>query len=361
MKPLRFCASFLWALTTYQAVWAGPGSDVSEAYSEQEVTIEAPTAGIRLAGTLTVPAGRGPFPAVLLLPGQGPHTRDQVISGSPMFRQIGDHLSRQGFAVLRMDKRGVGRSQGPSLDESTLADLTQDFRACHQFLHKQPAVDSRRVSLLGHSEGAMIGPMIACKEPGIWSLVLLAPPAVAGGEIWIHQKLGGLRQQGAKPEVLESVEKEMHRLVQFVKSGTNDDDTYYRIGHDFIKAHRMPEEQITHSLIDKLLSDLRTKSCRDFFSYNPAEALRELRTPTLAILSSADDQVTVKQNLVPLAAALASAKNPDFTISVLPEQDHYFLVFEGHRLKRHNFGKMKVAPVLLDTVTTWLRRPAPST
>jgi pimeloyl-ACP methyl ester carboxylesterase len=260
-----------------------------------------------------------------------------------------------------MDKRGVGRSQGPSLDESTLADLTQDFRACYQFLHKQPAVDSRRVSLLGHSEGAMIGPMIACKEPGICSLVLLAPPAVAGGEIWIHQKLGGLRQQGAKPEVLESVEKEMHRLVQFVKSGTNDDDTYYRIGHDFIKAHGMPEEKITHSLIDKLLSDLRTKSYRDFFSHNPAEALSELRTPTLAILSSADDQVTVKQNLVPLAAALASAKNPDFTISVLPEQDHYFLVFEGHRLKRHNFGKMKVAPVLLDTVTTWLRRPAPST
>ena len=58
---------------------------------------------------------------------------------------------------------------------------------------------------------------------------------------------------------------------------------------------------------------------------------------------------------------VGSAKNPDFTISVLPEQDHYFLVFEGHRLKRHNFGKMKVAPVLLDTVTTWLRRPAPST
>ena len=82
--------------------------------------------------------------------------------------------------------------------------------------------------------------------------------------------------------------------------------------------------------------------------------LRTLTTPTLAFLGSADVQVPVWQNLEPLTAALVAAKNADFTVTVLPDQDHFFFTFEGHRLERHRFGKMEMNERLLDTMTSWI-------
>jgi hypothetical protein len=94
---------------------------------------------------------------------------------------------------------------------------------------------------------------------------------------------------------------------------------------------------------------------QQFFRYDPSEALRQLKTPTIAILSSADDQVTLDQNLQPLVAALVAARNPDFAVSVLPDQDHFFLTFEGRRLDKHQIGKMEVSADLLKVITSWVQ------
>src|SRR5262249_49330626 len=146
-----------------------------------------------------------------------------------------------------------------------------------------------------------------------------------------------LKRRGAKPETIAAVETQMRRLVEFVKSGANDDSTYYKLGHDFVAAHGMDESKITNKLIDQLISDLRNKWYCGFFGTDPAITLRKLKTPTLAVYGSADDQVLVEQNLPLLASAIAAAGNPDFAISVLPDQDHFFLTFEGHRLEKHKF------------------------
>jgi uncharacterized protein len=325
-------------------------------FDEQEVVVETATPGVRLAGTLTVPRNKGPHPAAILITGNGSHTRDQLISGSPMFRMIAEYLTLHGIAVLRVDDRGAGRSTGPSVDDSTTAELAADTLACFQFLKRRPEIKSDSIGLIGHSEGAMIGPMVAVKEPGVRYLVLLAPPAVPGSEIKIRQMTGNLAGRGAKPEVVRAVEEQLRRLLTFLVSGKNDDETFYQLGHDFVAAHGMAEEKITRHLIDNLVSDFRRKWERFFFGYDPAQALKNLRTPMLAVMGAADTQVSVEQNLRPLVGALVEANNPDFTVSVMPDQDHFFLEFEGRRLAKHNFGKMKVSPRLLETITQWIHR-----
>jgi fermentation-respiration switch protein FrsA (DUF1100 family) len=107
-----------------------------------------------------------------------------------------------------------------------------------------------------------------------------------------------------------------------------------------------------------LISDLRNKWHAQFFRYDPGEALKRLTAPTLAVLGSADDQVTVEQNLPPLVAALVTSRNPDFAVSVLPDQDHFFLTFEGRRLDKHKPGKMEVSSDLLTVITPWVQMHA---
>jgi CubicO group peptidase (beta-lactamase class C family)/pimeloyl-ACP methyl ester carboxylesterase len=324
-------------------------------YSDHEVSVPTSDPSIVLSATLTLPNGQGPFPAVILIHGDGPHIRDQVISGSPMFAMIADYLARNRIAVIRYDKRGMGKSTGPKeIEDSTTGDLAEDTKAVLRFLKTRPEIKTDAIGLVGHSEGGMIAPMIATSTVGLRFVVLLAPPALPCREIWIKQKTDNLARLGAKPEVIPAVRAQLERLADFIASGKNDDETYYKLGHDFLAAHGVPEEKNTREFVDKLISDLRHRWYTFFLSYDPATALQKLEVPTLAVFGSADSQVPVDSNLPVFVSLLTTAKNPDFAVTVLPDQDHFFFVFDGHRLEKHNFGKMQVSPLLLRTVTEWI-------
>ena len=156
-----------------------------EANPSRDEEVRLPTAApdVILAGTLSVPGGPGPHPALLFLTGSGGHTRDQVISGLPMFEVLGDHVAERGVAVLRVDDRGTGSSTGPGVRDSTLEERVSDARAAFDFLVRRPEVDSERVGILGHSEGAMNGPRVAILDRRVAFLVLLAPPSMPGSEV----------------------------------------------------------------------------------------------------------------------------------------------------------------------------------
>jgi len=327
----------------------------AQPFETHDVVVEA-TPSIRLAGTLTLPSGKGPHRAAILITGNGGHTRDQVISGSPMFRMLAEHLAANAIATLRLDDRGVGASTGPTVDESTSADRAADIRAAYQFLRRRPEIDPARIGLIGHSEGAMIAPMVARDEPAVRFLVLLAPPAIPGGDIRIGQMKRNLTKLGAEPGVPDAVAVQMRRIIDYAVSGRTSDDEWYALGHDFVAAHGVEKEKITHELIDNLISDFRNPQHRFFFGYDPAATLRVTKTPLLAAFGSADGQVTIGENLVPFAQALTAAANPDFEIAVFPDQDHFFFVHEGKRLERHKRGEMRLMPELLALIVQWIQR-----
>ena len=120
-------------------------------YQEEQVTYDNPAAGVRLAATVTLPKGDGPFPAALLIAGSGPNDRDETIMGHSPFLVLADHLTRQGIAVLRFDKRGIGQSTG-EYAKATTADFTSDVEAGLSYLKTRRDIDPKKIGLIGHSD-----------------------------------------------------------------------------------------------------------------------------------------------------------------------------------------------------------------
>ncbi|WP_420434955.1 hypothetical protein [Hyphobacterium sp.] len=112
------------------------------------------TAGGQLAGTLRLPAGDGPHPAILMLNGSGSQDRDANVAGQPVFAVLAEALAGRGIATLRLDDRGIGGSTAPA--PASPLELAEDASAALEALRSAQGVDARCVGALGHSEGAMI-------------------------------------------------------------------------------------------------------------------------------------------------------------------------------------------------------------
>ncbi|MBL8146928.1 MAG: alpha/beta hydrolase, partial [Anaerolineae bacterium] len=151
---------FLPALEAFQPI-AEPEATAetteSAPYREEAVTFPGGAEDVTLAGTLTIPEGDGPFPAIVLVSGSGPQDRDETISGTLMkpFALLADALARAGVAVLRYDDRGVAESTGDFTTALT-EDFTADAAAAIAWLQTQPELNPELVGVLGHSEGGMV-------------------------------------------------------------------------------------------------------------------------------------------------------------------------------------------------------------
>ena len=168
--------------------------DPGAPYTAEEIRIQTPK-GYNLAGTLTFPTmGTPPYPAVLLITGSSPQNRDHLqdrrkpVSYYKPFRQIADAISRKGIAVLRMDDQGTGCSEGDRLENVTIQERADDSRAGIAYLRHRSEIDGSRIGLLGLSEGANIGPMIAASDPSIRAVVMMAPTASNGYKIIEYQR-----------------------------------------------------------------------------------------------------------------------------------------------------------------------------
>ena len=153
-----------------------------------QLEVRIPVAGTSLGGTLTLPAGAGPHPAVAFVAGSGETERAYLPDLSAM-------LVRAGVAVLTYDKRGIaqssGRYPGESPTASTIDILARDAAAVARFLTRVPGIDATRVGLAGHSQAGWVMPLAASREPRIRFVISLSGPAVTADEVDLFQTLTG--------------------------------------------------------------------------------------------------------------------------------------------------------------------------
>jgi len=164
-------------------------------YKEEEISFPNEKAKITLAGTLTLPRGPGPFPSAILISGSGPHDRDESIVGHRPFLVLADYLSRKGIAVLRFDKRGIGKSTG-DYAKATTEDFAADTEAALFYLKSRKEIDPNRTGLIGHSEGGLIAPLLASRSGGVAWIVLLAGPGLNGEDALLLQSELVLKSSG---------------------------------------------------------------------------------------------------------------------------------------------------------------------
>ena len=184
-------------------------------YEAREVSFANTNGGITIAGTLTLPEGDGPFPAVVMITGSGAQDRDETLLGHKPFAVIADYFTRRGIAVLRTDDRGVGGTTG-SVTLSTSSDFASDALAGVSFLQTQDKIDPDRIGLIGHSEGGLIAPIAASQSKAVDFIILLAGTGVSGREILVRQLADIFRTRGVDEEALKN--KPKRKFVSSISS-----------------------------------------------------------------------------------------------------------------------------------------------
>ena len=333
----------------------------SPTHRDEEVTFRS--GSITIAGTLSIPSGSGPFPAVVLLSGSGLQNRDSEVFGFRPFKLIADAFAERGIAVLRCDDRGVGGSTG-SVAEATSEDFAADALAAVRLLRARREIDGARVGILGHSEGAIVGAIAASKSSDVAFLVWLAGSAVPGGEIVRMQAASLARAAGASENAVDEI---LRHHAAFMAAITEDapDDTVMALGRTLLAAQMaaLPESQrpapadltaLSERLINQKLAALRSPWMRFFIGFDPSTALRRVVCPVFAGFGGRDLQVPEAVNRVRLDTALTEARNRQVSIRVYPEANHLFMqAVTGQPAEYATLPKAFI-PSLLDDIGTWI-------
>lgn len=326
------------------AIAAGP-----RPYRQEPVSFASGAAGVKLAGTLSVPDGAGPFPAVVLICGSGPETRDEEVMGHKIFLVLADALNRRGIAVLRYDKRGVGESTG-SYATATLTDFAADAEAALRFLRARPGIAADRIGLVGHSEGGAVAPMLALRDPSVRFVVLMAAPGMRIGQLLRLQTAKIAKASGVLDADIARTSAFFDKLYVDLAGASGDEQKLAVAKADVEQA--VADKILPAASADALATMVASPWAREAFAYDPVPALRQLKTPVLALNGSLDLQVPAAENLGPIRAALQG--NTRATVVELPGLNHLFQSAKLGTPVEYGAIEETVAPAALKTISDWV-------
>jgi uncharacterized protein len=330
-------------------------------YKEEQVKFNNDKAGIELAGTLTIPEGKGPFPAVVLITGSGPQNRNEELMGHKPFFVISDYLSRNSIAVLRYDDRGVGQSKG-KFGNATTFDFADDAEAAFNFLEKNSLIDNKRTGLAGHSEGGIIAPIVASRNKDVDFIILLAGTGLDGEQILNAQSAKIMEAGGAKPVEIEETLKLNSKLYQIVKHERDSatamklmmqDVTQYIKSDTSIKENDK-EDQIKQSSAS--LQYMTSPWMRNFLVLDPQQYLSKVKCPVLDINGSKDLQVPCDMNQAAIEKALKTGGNKDYKILKLEGLNHLFQHCTTGAPGEYSTIEETFAPEALQAIKDWIIR-----
>lgn len=321
-------------------------------YREEEVVV--PSGSIKLGGTLSMPPGDGPFPAVIFLTGSGAQDRDETMFDHRPFLVISDLLVRNGIATLRLDDRGVGKSAG-MLAYSTIQDLAGDAAAAFEFLKTRKEIQASKIGYLGHSEGGITGPLAATRT-GAAFVILLAASGVPGDEILMEQGQAALRAAGGSAELRAFQARFLGTFLPLVKSVTDNTVLAQKIREAWEKwKAEDPQAAAADAQVAPQLQQFLLPALQGFVRHDPRPVLAALNCPVLAINGGLDTQVSLQQNLPAIAAALSKAANPDFTVAGIPQLNHLFQTAKTGAIPEYMQIEETISPRVLDLILHWLK------
>jgi pimeloyl-ACP methyl ester carboxylesterase len=328
-------------------------------YKSEEVTVDNAKAGLKLAGTLTMPDSGGPFPAVVLITGSGAEDRNEAVFGHKPFLVLADYLTRRGIAVLRCDDRGVGKSTG-DYSKATTADLATDALVQVEFLKTCPGIDPAHIGLIGHSEGGVIAPIVANESKDVAFVVLMAGTGVRGDSVLILQGVLVSKSMGVSDSAIAEATKLQRQVLDIARSAKDTAQAapelrallkgaLAEMSAEDRKALEFNEESVEAQVMTVL-----SPWFRYFLGYDPQPALRSLKVPVLAINGSKDVQVAPEANLPAIEAALKAGGNKDYTVKELPGLNHLFQHATTGAVTEYSKSEETIAPDALAMMGDWI-------
>ncbi|MBS1839763.1 MAG: alpha/beta hydrolase [Acidobacteria bacterium] len=318
-------------------------------YKEEEVQFSSAKGTVTLRGTLTIPPGAGPFPAALLVAGSGPQNRDEAIAGHSPYLVLSDHLTRHGIAVLRYDKRGIGKSTG-DFSLATTEDFAADAEAAVAYLRSRKEIAAGKIGVIGHSEGGLIAPILGGSGSAAW-IVLLAAPAQAGEQVMLEQSEAIAGAAGMpQAQVLSSLDfdRQAYALVRSEK-----DSALLEKRLDAMVTSSGIAEGAVPASVQAQIHMLSSPWFRYFLDYDPLPALRKVKCPVLALNGERDLQVIAKENLSLIQKTLEDAGNKDVTTREMPQLNHLLQHAESGTPAEYGAIEETISPEVLELIENW--------
>jgi uncharacterized protein len=321
-------------------------------YNEEEVFYENKKAGIKLAGTLTFPEKGENLPAVILITGSGAQDRDETIFGHKPFLVIADFLTRNGFAVLRVDDRGVGGSEGKT-SEATSEDFAGDVLAGIDFLKSRNEINRAKIGLIGHSEGGLIAPIVAGKFDAAF-IVLLAGPGIVGEQILYEQGKLINKSAGMTDDQAQQNLKMQQAIFNIILTETDSVKKIDRLQKTLSNGMYFMLTDEQKNAVDNQVRSVNNVWFKFFLQYDPYPALVKLHCPVLALNGEKDLQVPPKPNLASIEKALTEGGNKNFKTMEIPMVNHLFQTCETGAIAEYGQIEETISPVVLDILKDWI-------
>ena len=299
----------------------------------REEDIRFHNGAVTLAGTLYVPPGKGPHPALVFVHGDGPDTRDG-------YRFFAELFARQGVAALIYDKRGTGASTGASW-QAPFSDLADDARAAVQFLKHRADIRAGRIGMWGGSQGGWIAPLAASRSEDVGFLIVKSGPAVGPAPLAIYKGVNRVRSGGFPRHVIQQVTDLMHLQFDILRTGTGWEQLESAVQRVKGEPWYRHVAVMRHSTWDSSWMTYGPD-----IDFDPVPVLQQLDIPVLFLLGELDPETPVADT-VAILERIRKTDQKDFTVRVFPGADHQI------ELPRQAAGRPRYAPGYLDTMVDW--------
>ena len=304
----------------------------SDSFREEEV--EVGSGDWPLPGTLSLPAGSGPFPAVVLVHGSGPQDRDETIGPNKPFRDISWGLASRNISVLRYEKRtkAHGKKLASLKGKFTVKEeAIDDALAAVEFLRKTDNIDDQKIFVLGHSLGGMLVPRIGALDSKIAGFIIVAGTTRPLEDVILDQVNYIYSLDGKITETEKTKLDETKALVEKIKN--------------LQKSAPGKSREYLFGATAEYWLDLR--------GYNPAEAAKRIKQPMLILQGGRDYQVTL-EDFEGWKKALSFRKNVRFQL--YPELNHLFIEGEGKITPAEYQKAGHVAKAVIDDIALWIKK-----
>jgi dienelactone hydrolase len=300
--------------------WQRPEYSQPASFKERDVTVGE--GEWKLPGTLTVPAGAGPFPAVVLVHGSGPNDRDETVGGAKIFKDLAEGLASRGIVVLRYEKRTlqyrarIAAIKNYTVQEETVEDAVNALLA----VRAQAEVNGSRVFIIGHSLGGYVAPRIAEQDGKLAGIVLMAGNARPLEDLLVDQ----VTYMGITGKQLENA-KAIQANVKKLEKGDEDSPSLVGVPASY---------------------------WLDLKGYDPAAAAKKLAIPMLILQGERDYQVTMADFALWKAAVGASK---GVVMKSYPALNHLFVPGEGKSLPAEYSKPGHVAPAVIEEIAKFVK------
>jgi len=335
-------------------------------YQSKEFTYEGVNTKLTYGATLTYPNNDAKFPLIILITGSGRQDRDETIFDHKPFAVIADFLTKKGYAVLRVDDRGAGKSTGDFI-QSTSADFALDVEEHINYAKSLSMIDTNKIGLCGHSEGGLIAPLVAARNKSVSFIIMMAGPGINIVDLMALQNEGVLRTSGiGKNEIdayipmykdlMNTISKSTDTQSAIVKAKEITTAWFNSTNKVFVKSTtNINNEADIDKFVNAMVGQLSTKWWKYFANYNPQPVLEKLKCNVLAINGSADIQVVAEPNLKGIESSFIKGGNKKFTIKKFEGLNHLFQKCTKCTVSEYGELTTTIEPEVLEYIADWLQ------